>query len=411
MLHYSHMATEKHSHIVALDFDSQHIFVTLCNHESESSQNIVPLARASKYPHNGMRRGVPIDKNELTSVVRDAFQSITQQIGYIPPILIGLHPSIMTVNQLTVSHELTASPDDARKVVESDRDSLFDEMKLVYTRKNPNCTLLHMIPIMLGINNETLAPGEDITNYSAWRIGLRALCIGTHNAYVEDCLAVVHAENTEVYDTAFTPLVVAYNITERRNRMIGSCVVYIASETTTVIVFNEDAVTVCQTFPFGISDIASDVALGYSVDLTTALLYLSEPHTLTEKNNSNKRLHDVVFARYTSMAGHIADAISKQGSGILPGGVTILSHIPELPGLEEVVRNKVKLPTRTWSGDVPTVNARRKTRDYGIIGAFSIGVVYAKQNTILFDKARIVKNYIRDVKNSVLHWVQSNLGF
>jgi cell division ATPase FtsA len=141
-----------------------------------------------------------------------------------------------------------------------------------------------------------------------------------------------------------------------------------------------------------------------------AKLLLQDPELVTEKGYQKKKFIDIINLRYNDFASIINDTLAQAGwQGLLPAGVIVVSTTAQLPGLDEILRTQTKLPIKSWQGEAFASPGRRRGREIGGIGAYSLACVYAKQSTIFFPKSRIIKSVIRDQINTIKSWFQGLL--
>ncbi len=396
-------------HIIALDYDSQYLYVSI-GYRDAINREVQPLSRITKYPHSAMHRGVVIDKQELARVTGEALRSVAQQLNYLPPVLIGIHPSSMVSKKISHTINLTETMS-LRPITENDLAILESEIRDKLHQQNINSEILHLVTLQYAIDGSPLPIGTIPISNQARQLSAQALGVLVHSQHRDDCLAILHAENCDVIETAATPLVVGWQATDQRQRILGCAVLYIASETTSLCIFVNNNPVAFHTFPTGIQDVIGDIALGFQIDIATARNFLADPESGYEKGFSKKRFLDIINSRYLDLSEITTKHLMDAGwQGLLPAGVVIVPTTCPLPGLEEVIRNATQLPVRVWDGDIPTPSSgRRKQRDIGAIGAYSLSCVYARENVILFGRDKIITSMIHGLRERVKAWFQGLL--
>jgi cell division ATPase FtsA len=396
------MADVAHDELIAFDFDSQFLYVAVGSRDATLTGE--SLATTIKYPHSGMRRGVATDRAELARVTRFAVRTLIQKLGYRPTILIGINPTGLTSKTLSHTVSLTDT-ESVRIITTTDIDVLLSSATEKLLEQHINKELLNAIPLQYAIDGTVLPIGTIPIGSQARNLTVRIMGIVTQSQHRDDCVDIVNAEDCQVLDTVATPLAASYMVSDPRQRMMGCAVLYIASETTTLVLFaNSNPVNV-QTFDIGIEDIIGDIALGFQIDIAIAKQLLADPESVTEKGHSKKKFLDIVNARYSDFAEIVNKTLMQAGwQGLLPAGIIIVPTTSMLSGLDDVLRTQTQLPAKIWQGEPGVNQNRRKARDISGIGGYALACVYAKQSMVFFPKSRIIKNVIRDQVNSIKTW-------
>ncbi len=391
-------------HIIAMDYDSQYLYVSIGSRDT-ANREVQPLSRITKYPHNAMHRGVTVDKQELSRVTSEALRSVSQQLNYTPPILVGLHPSSMIGKKITHTIRLTETGG-TRTISERDISALESEIEEKIHRQHMNSEILHTIMLQYAIDGEPLPVGTVPVGNMAKQLSAQAFYIVAHSQHRNDCIEALHAENCDIEDVVATPMVVGWQATGQRQRILGCAILYISSETTSLTVFTNNNPVSFHTIPVGIQDIIGDIALGFQIDIHSARGLLSDPDSAYEKGFSKKKFLDILHARYHEISDLTTKQLIQSGwQGLLPAGITLVSTTCQLPGFEDMLRSTTGLPVRTWEGDLPVApTSKRKQRDIGAIGAYSLSCVYARRTLIFFTRDKIITSMLSGIKDKVKSW-------
>ncbi len=365
------MSTQR-PHIAAIDFDSQGVYVAVGTRDTTSLAQ--PLLRADAYPNDSIRRGTVMESQGLTTTVGQVLRTLEGTYQYTLPIFVGVHPSSMKSRRVTVSIQLTPN-NTVRPITESDCDMLEKKTQALVTNENPNTYILSILPRQYTIDATRLQVGGSApVGYQAMKLSCEFLVITCLSQDVTDYVDTFENFNTHVYDVMATPLTASFLVTEPRNRMFGCGVLYVSSEVTSFILFEDGVPAITSTFPIGVNDIVADVAAGLQMDPDKARALLSDHNRLNEETPAiRKRFQEIVSARYMDFVEITEKALTSTGQPVtIPAGITLVTTNIQLPSMAEALKLGLKVLVKLWEGDIPSVHSKKRSRDISIIGAYSI---------------------------------------
>lgn len=179
----------------------------------------------------------------------------------------------------------------------------------------------------------------------AGKLEAKALFITCLEHHLADLISTVEATGIEVIDVVASPVAASFVTLSKKQKRVGSVLVDIGAETTSVVVFENNNLISLEVFPVGGADITNDIALGLKISLEeaeTAKLDLGK-RALYPK----KRLEDMVQARlgdcFELIEGHLK---SIGRNALLPGGSIITGGGAGIPGIRSAAENFLKLPSQ-----------------------------------------------------------------
>lgn len=158
-------------------------------------------------------------------------------------------------------------------------------------------------------------------------------------------------------------LAAAEAVLDRQQKESGTLVLDIGAGTTNLAVIEDGEVQHVAVIPIGGINITNDLAIGLKTDLDIAELVKVKHADLSTQQNKNLRIHVehnkqkysfdsadvhmIVEARLEELLEYVDKELAKiRRSRRLPGGVVIVGGTANLPGIDEITRDKLELPAR-----------------------------------------------------------------
>ena len=158
-------------------------------------------------------------------------------------------------------------------------------------------------------------------------------------------------------------LAAAEAVLDRQQKESGTLVLDIGAGTTNLAVIEDGEVQHVAVIPIGGINITNDLAIGLKTDLDIAEIVKIKHADLSKQQNKNLRIHVdynkqkysfdaadvhmIVEARLEELLEYVDKELAKiRRSRRLPGGVVIVGGTANLPGIDEIAREKLELPAR-----------------------------------------------------------------
>jgi cell division protein FtsA len=227
------------------------------------------------------------------------------------------------------------------------------------------------------------------------KLEVKTLFLTCLNQHLEDLLSAVAEAGIEPIDIIASPVAGAMIALGERQKIVGSMLVNIGSETVSLVVFENGLPISVHTFSIGSSDITNDIALGLKISLEEAdKLKLG---TVPEKY-SKKKLDEIIEARLIDIFELIGNHLKKiKRNELLPAGIVFIGGGAFTPKLEELSRSELSLPSRTGSSDI-FGNAKTKLKDPTWFTA--LGLVLYKRDNIGYQESSS-GGLLKDLKNTI----------
>ena len=242
-----------------------------------------------------------------------------------------------------------------------------------------NHEILHVIPKCYTVDGQRGV--KDPVGMTGIRLEVDALIIQGLTSQIKNITKAVYRTGLNIDDLVFSILATGEAVLSQKQKELGSVVVNIGAQTTSIIVYEEGDVTHVAVLAVGADHITSDIAIGLrtSIDVAekiklaygTALvsqaergrkISVSEFGALGDETCTHTFLAEVVHARVEEIFEKVDEELAKiDRSGLLPAGVFLTGGGSKLPGMASVAKQVLRLPVALGtplgvSSAVPQVN-------------------------------------------------------
>ncbi len=227
------------------------------------------------------------------------------------------------------------------------------------------------------------------------KLEVKAIFVTCSSQHLEDLLEVIAEAGVETIDVIASSLAGSQIALSERQKIVGSGLVNIGSETVSFAVFENDLLMSLHTFSIGSSDITNDIALGLKIPLEKA-------ESIKIQNGSEevsrKKLDEIIEARLSDIFELIENHLKKiKRNELLPAGIVWIGGGANTPGLEEFSKSALKLPSRIGTTDI-LGNTKSKLRDPAWFTA--LGLLTSGKDTEAYSRSPFM-NIMKDLKNSI----------
>ncbi len=344
--------------IVGLDIGSQNIRVAVAQAPKEEG-GLFQILGVGQAKSQGVRRGVVADIEEAVKNIQEAVKNAERTSGIpIESAFVNLGGEHLGCRQskgvIAVSRaDGEISKEDTNRAV-----SAATAISLGANRE-----IVQVIPKRFGVDNETAV--KDPIGMSGVRLEVDVLLIDGASPYIKNLIKCLSEAGVEIEALVPSPLAASKAILDKRQKELGVLVLDIGAGTTGFCVFEEgDLVDACV-LPVGSGHITNDLAIGLRCDIDVAekikLQYGSVlPEEISKKETidlekldcepghvSRQKVAEIIEARASEIF-ELAYKRLKQidRAGLLPAGVVLVGAGAKLPGLVDLAKEKLKLPSQ-----------------------------------------------------------------
>lgn len=223
-----------------------------------------------------------------------------------------------------------------------------------------NRRVIYEIPIKYRVDGKDVL-GHHPLGLKGMKLEVRALFISCLENHLKDLVEAVEEAGVEIIDIVASPIAASFVALTKAQKIAGCILANIGSETTSIVVFENNIPVSLEVFPIGSTDITHDIALGLRIDPDEAE---SIKHGgVTQATYPRKRLDEIINARLSDMFELIEAHLKKLNkSGLLPAGIVITGGGSLIGTIEELARVSLKLPSRVTHLHFPD-KEKGKVRD------------------------------------------------
>lgn len=362
--------------------------------KGEKNPKILGMGEA---PTLGMRHGYITHDNLVSESIRKAVALAEHTSG------IKIKKAFLSINSVTVRGDIGSG---STIVSKADGEvTVLDINKAIEDSENNlslgNRKVIQVFPISFKLDGKEILGRPE--GMRGTKLEVKTLFITCGSQHLEDLLSTVAEAGIEPIDVIASPIASATVAITEKQKIVGSLLVNIGSETVSICVFENGSPISLHTFSIGSGDITNDIALGLKISLEEAeKLKLGD---LSEKY-SRKKLDEIIEARLIDIFELIDNHLKKiKRNELLPAGITFVGGGALIPRLEELSREELSLPARIGVNDMfATMKTKLKDPAWftalGLVLSKKEGVGYQSSNsgTLLKD----LKNTLRSITRQLL---------
>lgn len=288
---------------------------------------------------DGTDRGNILDKQEITKAVRDAVYSLENESGRS-----ALHVLIaLGAYGLSSSHAsgyAQVSRGDASVTDLDIENAIKDGNRTVPDIRNKS--IIHGIPIDYKIDGNKIQ--GSVLGVRGNKLEVKTLFI----TYPLQCMNILKESLTEskirITDIVAGPIAESIPLLTKKQKIAGVALVNIGQSVTSLLVYEKNTPLLVSTIPVGGDDITKDIALGMKVTLEDAEDMKCGRATYAY---SKRRVEEIIEARLEDICSKITKELMRiQRSELLPAGILVTGGSSNVPRLEFIFRNELKLPIK-----------------------------------------------------------------
>jgi len=344
--------------VASLDIGSSKIR-TVVGMQEEDAQvpNIIGIGIA---PSTGLRKGAVIDVeetiNSISASLEDAERMAGEPINHVFLGIGGNH--IESLN----SRGVIAIAQASNEISEEDVDRVLEAAQAITIPGNRR--VLRIIPKAFTVDE------QKGIKYPVGMTGIR-MEVETHivtgfDPTIKNLEKCVLQSGVDIDDIIPTGLAPAEAVLSKRQKELGVVVVDIGCGGTAVSVYEDGSTLHTAVIPVGGENVTNDIAIGVRTSIDTAEKIKIEygsviPEDVNERETidlsliskidtqvvSKKQVVEIIQARYQEILILVKDELAKiHRDGMLPAGVILTGAGSKIPGLTDLAREVLNLPSQ-----------------------------------------------------------------
>ncbi len=354
--------------------------------DKETGTQELQILGAAEFPSDGVQKGVINSIEDVVSSVSACLERVERMVGV--PVdstwvgISGLH--ILSQNSKGVIAVSKAN----NEIAEEDIQRAVEAARSIATPLNYE--VLHVLPKHYTVDGQSGI--KDPTSMTGVRLEVDTQIILGSSSQIKNLTKAVYRAGLDIEDLVLSIIATSETVVTKRQKELGVMVVNLGGSTTSLAVFEEGQLIHTAIIPIGSQLITNDIAVGLRtsvdvaervkleygdcrVDLTSKkdeidLFELGSPeHDIVKK----KYLTEIISARVEEILQKIDNELRKiQRSGLLPAGVMFTGAGAKLPGLVEISKKVLRLPTNLGY-PINVISVTDKVNDLGF--ATAVGLV------------------------------------
>lgn len=349
--------------ITAIDIGSSHVKALVAERKKDGTFSILT---AFRQPSAGIRRGVIVDIEEATAVLRRIaldLQKISRRVTQnvfvnVQSEQVKARPSRGIAAVARADQEI--QEDDIERVVQASR-----AIKL-----SPNHLVLHNIVREYFVDD--VGDISDPLGMTGNRLEVSTLIVEAFAPQVNLLVKNLERVGLRVGGIIFNPLASARAVLSKQQKDLGVLLIDFGFGTTSLAVYEENKVIHAKTLPVGSGYITNDIAIGLKTSIGAAdklkvtygfavakdvsrkdVVRLAEVDPGNDGEISRRFLSEIIEVRLAEILDLVNNELKALGKNVqLPGGVVVTGGGTKLPGMTELVRQELKLPVQIGFPDL-----------------------------------------------------------
>lgn len=349
------MAREQH--VVGIDVGSSAVRVVVAQAAGSNREDSSPtILGAAQEPADGIQKGVITD-------VEGAVKSVTRALDRAERIAgVPIEHAYVSING---SHIMSQNSRGVIAVSRADGEITSDDVARVINAAQAismpsNREILHVLPQDYVVDGQEHI--HDPVGMTAVRLEVETHIIEGSAPFIKNLTKVVNQAGVHVEDFVFAPLAAAQATLDKRQRELGVALVDLGAGTTSMVVYEENALLHTAVLPLGSGHITNDIAIGLRTSIEVAEMIKQQHGTalpgdvkanesilIEGESDSVSRLEvaNIISDRLGEILNFIDRELKKiNRSGLLPAGIIFTGGGAHLPGIIEVAKKQLRLPAR-----------------------------------------------------------------
>ncbi len=382
--------------VTGIDIGTSHIKVVVgerVQHDSYPTIKAVVSVESA-----GLRRGYIESSADITRSIERAILLASKQSGHpITRVVVGVHGIGLTSLQSTGHAVITRADSqvttlDTNRAIQNSEDTLSEQK---------NQKILHVIPQRWKLDNKDIP--TKVLGLTGNKLEVKTLFVSYPEQQIEELHTIFESLGIDVDDTIASPIAASLCVLSKKERTVGSCVIDIGAETTTLVVYEHSVPYIVHTIGMGGNDITHDIALGLKVSLEDAEKMKRGTY---DGSISKRKVDEIIRARSTDIFELIDVQLKKiHRSGLLPAGALIIGGGSHQRLISEIAKEILRIPVATESQELNSIT-KGKLKDPSFGVAFGLSLL---QSDVASGKTHTAKETLLTTWKATIHFFKQFL--
>ena len=336
-------------------------------------------------PSNGLRKG---NINDLKSASKSVSLAIkdAERASKIPIKRAYLGIGGTTLNSIFSKGLISVSRADG-EITDYDVKRVIHQSE-VNIPKISNRSIIHTIPLQFSIDKDISI--KDPVGMKGNKLEVDTIFIVCLTQHLNNLIKSVESNGVKVEDIIASPLANARAILGRRQKEVGSLILDLGAETTSVIVFEEDIPISVAVFPIGSDHITNDIALCLQISLDDAE-ELKRSYGI--ESATTRKISHIVEARLNDVLDLVGGHLKKINKNeMLPAGAVLAGEGSMISNLADFIKSDLKIPAE--AGTCGFLKEEINGKWSCAVGLALLGLDENPQINLGFAMANRTKNFV-----------------
>ncbi len=327
---------------VGIDVGTYQVKVIVAEHDPKSEKGLPRIIGSGTSESRGVRHGFVTNIKDAASSIKLAVKAAEKSSGapikkaYVSVGGVGVS-AIISVGGVAVSKADSEITDlDVRRAIDESEKELPNSY--IQNRK-----IIHTVPLEYRVDGKRVLGRPQ--GLKGLRLEARVLYIACLSHHIGDLMLAFEEADIEIVDVVASSMAASLVTLSKTQKIAGCVLANIGSETTSIIVFENNIPVSMEVFQIGSNDITNDLALGLKISLEDAELVKMGQGKFSEF--SKRKIEEIIVARLSDVFDLIEDHLKKiDRSGLLPAGIILTGGGSGIPNIEEVAKLALRLPSK-----------------------------------------------------------------
>jgi cell division protein FtsA len=354
--------------------------------EKEQGNTELQILGMAEFSSDGVQKGSVNSIEDVVSSISACLERVERMVGVpVDSVWVGIS-GLHILSQ--ASKGVVAVSKANSEITEEDINRAIEAARSIATPLNYE--VLHVLPKHYSVDGQIGI--KDPTSMTGVRLEVDTQIILGSSSQIKNLTKAVYRAGLDIEDLVLSIIATAETVVTKRQKELGVMVVNLGGSTTGMAVFEEGEIIHTAVIPVGSQQITNDIAMGLRVSVDIAervkIEYGDCRHDLISKDDEidlfdagapdheilkKKFLSEIISARVEEVLQKVDDELRKiQRSGLLPAGVVFTGAGAKLPGLVDLAKKVLRLPSNLGY-PLNIVSVTDKVNDLGF--ATAIGLV------------------------------------
>ena len=341
--------------LVAIDVGTTKIATIVGQLTPEGLVNILGVGTT---PSKGLRKGIIVNVEETSDAIGKSIEEAERMAGYpCKTAFVGVAGGhIASLNSKGVIAVSRANGE----ITHEDVDRAIDAAQAISLTSNRE--ILHVLPRSFIVDGQDGI--KDPVSMSGVRLEVETHIVTGATSSLRNLIKAVNAVGVDVDGVVLNPIAAAQSVLTDTDKDIGCVLIDIGGGTTDISIFLEGSIWHTCVLPIGGNHITNDLAIGLRIPFqvaeevkvkgyiqddedTNAEINLKDFGADDEQIVSQQILTEIISARVEEIFQLVGSKIRKTGyTGLLPGGAILTGGAAQMPGMVDLAKYFLKMPTR-----------------------------------------------------------------